>query len=263
MILILFWFLPFVLGGIFLFPLWGETFGLIAGLLLLMVLILLGDKFFLLPINPKGVRKRDEIANYADNLAFYLGINKARLYLSEKLPHNLYIVDNFFHSPQIIMGAHLEEILSRRELQVLIFYAMHRIKSKEACFRTVTNLLLMVLFFPFLLFRRLNRFGGFFETLSLFTLSPLLLVKNILYKREKTLHNEDRKYLKDYNRRVLFASAIFKINQMDYTDDLAKENFDFFENLSLVEQGDREFFENYFGLNFNPRLRYENLLKDS
>jgi len=249
----------------FIWPFQGELIGAGIGALMLVITVLLSDKIGIFFTHPRGLGEKEKMMDFVKNLSFRLRLDKVGVYSTSRFPNNIYLLDNIFSRPKIIMGEELGKILSPEEIQALVYYALCRVKSKEAIFRTTSNFILTVMFLPILIFEKQSKGKGFFSTLRFFFLSPLYLARAILFRREKNLREEDEKFLQESGLRVPFASAIFKIGQLENFCD-GKQiplSFYFFENLALADHQKEQFFQNFFDWGYGPDTRYKKLVKEN
>ncbi|RLA65078.1 MAG: hypothetical protein DRQ88_02525 [Epsilonproteobacteria bacterium] len=260
--LILLWFVPFAVLGMFVWPLQGEVIGLGMGLICLFLVVLLSDKLMIFFTNPRRLGEKEKMMDYVKNLSFRLGLEDVGIYSSSRFSGNIYVLDNIFSRPKIIIGEGLLQMLSHGELQVLVYYALFRVKSGEAIFRSLANFLLIIIFLPILFFGKENSSKGLFSTLRFFFLSPFYLAKVFLFRREKNLREEDHKFLQESGLRAPFASAIFKIGQVESFN---RDNLlsCFFQNLALADHQEEELFQNFFDFEYGPSARYKTLVKES
>jgi len=261
-LLISFWFAPYLILGMFIWPFQGELLGLAVGAVCLLLAIISSDKLMIFFTNPRRLGEKEQMMDFVKNLSFRLGLDKVGIYSTSRFPNNIYVLDNVFSRPKIIIGEGLIKMLSYEELQALVYYAMRRIKSREAIFRTLSNFLLTLMFLPVLLFEKDRGDGGFFATLRFFLLSPLFLTKIFLFKREKNLCEEDQRFLKGSDLRIPFASAIFKIGQLQPCSE-GYISFNFFENLALADNQGEDLFQGFFEWGYDPNIRYQKLVKDN
>lgn len=261
-LLIIFWFAPWVILGMFFWPLHGELYGLAVGAFLLLLAVLLSDNLMIFFTNPRRIGEKEKMMDFVKNLSFRMGIDKVGIYSTSRLPNNIYVMDNVFSRPRIIIGEGLINLLSYDELNSLIYYALFRVKSREAIFRTLVNFLLTVMFLPVLIFEKDDGRKSFLATLRFFLLSPLFFTKVFFFKRERNLQEEDQKFLQESGLRVPFASAIFKIGQLDTCErrDMASN---FFENLVLADNQGEDLFQDFFEWGYDPNTRYQKLVKES
>jgi hypothetical protein len=118
------------------------------------------------------------------------------------------------------------------------------------------------MFLPVLIFEKDDGRKSFLATLRFFLLSPLFFTKTFFFRRERNLQEEDQKFLEESGLRIPFASAIFKIGQLEPCE-RRDMTFNFFENLSLADNQGEDLFQDFFEWGYDPSTRYQKLVKEN
>jgi hypothetical protein len=248
------WF--FYLCFLFLFALLGLLFDLHSGaiigagvgFIILLFVFKYGEKIILLLAKARYVSDDDKLVNQVKNFCTHLEINEVKIYWSHTYYNNIYYVNSYWGTPSIIIGKESYKLLSRNELNSLIYTNILRAISPEAKHRTTINVLTFIIFswvfFIQNLFENenLKQFANYF-------LYPAFYLKSKFYKQAEKREEFEKQMINNEFMKRDYISAIFKISKLPICKSLSFGTF----VLSGISHTD----------NIGTDLLYSSLLDDS
>lgn len=195
-------------------PLNGIWFGLTFALVLFLIFAFYGEKIILYVAQARYINDDDVLVFRVRNLAYLNEIPEVKVYWSNTFSFNVYCCQSFKGTPSIIIGKALYHFLSKNELNALIYSSLQQIKNREAINRTLFNLLMMNLLIPLKfisLFSKKIQQQHFFQIFLL----PTYYLKNSLYDNVDRLMETDREVVRLSGLKYEFASAIFKVANLE------------------------------------------------
>ena len=172
--------------------------------------------------------------------------------------------------PSLLFTGNIEEILSARELNVLLYSALLKIRQGEAKVATAVSLLLGIFYLPVSIFQKFVEFchrnlhtrifAYPLKALDLLLGSlqyfyyPLEMVKVTLFKSRKNVINFDRLVSQNLSNKKDLASALFKLNEQEQGNaDILSE---LFENFSVAQNKRTGALPLLLDLGISPQERY-------
>lgn len=188
-----------------------------------------------------------------------------KTYQTPLLPNNLFFLDSFIFGPSLIFGKNIEKNLSSKEMNILIFSSLLKIKEGKAKYRTMNSLLLAIWSSPAFLFSGTkNKVLFLIRGILYFIISPVLLLRMWLFKKKKNIINFDQKIILHTEDKRDFASAIYKISQKEFE---AGGKYFYFggsvmENLSIAYNQRKNFLEDLLKVKLLNEERYSRILSN-
>jgi len=202
----------------------GAIFGAVVAIAFLVFVFKYGEKIILLLAKARYVSDDDKLVNQVKNFCTHLEINEVKVYWSHTYYNNIYYVNSYWGTPSIIIGKESYNLLSRNELNSLIYTNILRAISSEAKHRTTINVLTFIVFswvfFVQNLFENehLKQFSNYF-------LYPAFYLKAKFFKQaEKSEVFENQMINNEFLRRD-YISAIFKISKLPVCKSLSAGAF--------------------------------------
>ena len=129
--------------------------------------------------------------------------------------------------PTLIIGKNIFQGFSRNELNSLVYASLLRLKSTDSKHRTMISLILLVLFLPVYLVRKMfSKHPNSYLNLFLY---PGYYVKSLMYTSLDVAMALDRQVATLEGLKKEYISAIFKISRMEASPNHTAGDFLLFE----------------------------------
>ena len=197
-----------------------EYIGPLLVLLFLALIVLIGDRVFLVFIKAKEVdHKYEEIYEKIQNLACRLEVRNIRLYKTFYLPANVYILHPYFASPALIFSMDFFDNADEEIIGSVLEKAVRQVKSKKSRFAQLISLFQFCLMSP----------RYFFESIGLkavgvlyaFFLFPLEYIKDFVVGQ--SIKNSSSVVELNNETQVAYYLDKFKSNHTSCLVDLGKD----------------------------------------
>lgn len=163
--------------GFFLINPFGEIYGLLASLGVILIIMLLADRLLLVSIGAKEISKSaHDVMFIIQNQSCKLGLSNIRVYKSFKVPAGVYCLHPIFNRPCLILSNDFFEIDSSQMREIYLVEALEFIKSGRGRFSSLVSYVAFLIFFPAHLFNRLSLKSC--SILFLYALLPLYFLKD-------------------------------------------------------------------------------------
>lgn len=202
----------------------GAIVGAVVAILFLLFVFKYGEKIILLLAKARYVSDDDKLVNQVKNFCTHLEINEVKVYWSHTYYNNIYYVNSYWGTPSIIIGKESYNLLTRNELNSLIYTNILRAISSEAKHRTTINVLTFIIFswvfFVQSLFENqsLKNFSNYF-------LYPAFYLKSKFFKQAEKHEEFERQMTNNEFMRRDYISAIFKISKLPVCKSLSAGAF--------------------------------------
>jgi len=195
-----------------------------------------GDKWIIGQLNAYQGGIPQYINCLGENLKYKMSMPKVHFYISSKYSKNVYFFQTMYHKPILVIGRDIFSVLSKEDMEALLFLFFHLIDKYQVRNHTWFNLLLLFYEWPLLLLKRLK----IFENTMLvrwvsFCFFPLHFCRFII--ADKSLRKAINLISNELKTQYGFNTdpLIFKIYNLFKADiDGRLENDPFFDNFALV-----------------------------
>jgi hypothetical protein len=203
----------FSLIGFFLNLHWGILFGALIAILFFTLFSFWGEKFILYFSSARYVTDDEMLLNQVRNFSCHLGLLGVKIYSSAKFPNNVYYAHSYIGKPTLIIGKNIFQSFSRTELNSLVYASLLRLKSSDSKHRSMVSLILLILFTPVYLARKIfskneNSYLNIF-------LYPGYYLKSLMYASLDVSMGLDRKVATLEGLKKEYIAAIFKISRLE------------------------------------------------
>jgi hypothetical protein len=250
--------------GFLLLPVDGELYGMWLGIISLSFLAIFCKQVILALISAKKLddfSRSDIVRNYC----YQLGMAPVKTYQTPLLPNNLFYLESFLFGSCLIFGKNIEKDLQPKEMNILIFSSLLKIKEGKVKYLTMNSLLLAICSCPAFLFSNTkNNILFLIRGVFYFIISPVLLLRMWLFKKKKNIINFDQKIILHTEDKKDFASALYKISQKEFE---AGGKFFYFsgsvmENLSIAYNQRKNLLEDLLKIKLLNEERYSRILSN-
>ena len=248
--------------GFLVFPSNGEHYGLAFGASTLIFLSLFSKQIILSLLSAK---KFDDLStsDIVRNYCYQLGISPVQIYQTPIFNNNLFYLDSFLFGSCLIFGNNLKSDLNPREMKILIFSSLFKIKEGKVKYKTINSLLFAFFSCPAYLFSKTkSNILLLVRGVIYFIISPVLLLRMWLFKKKKNIINFDQRIILHTEDKKDFASAIYKISQKEF--EASGKLFYFcgsvMENLSIAFNQRKNLLEDLLKIKLLNEERYRRIL---
>jgi hypothetical protein len=203
----------FALLGFFLDMRLGIVTGIGFSILLFMIFSFWGEKIILYFAEARYVTDDESLLNQVKNFSCHLGLRNVKIFTSVRFPNNIYYTRAYWGEPTLIIGKNIFNTLSKNELSCLIYSSLLRLKSLDACHRTMVSLILSVLLLPVYLFRRM--FSKLIKSYLIIFLYPGYFLKSFMYASSDVSILLDQEVISLPGLRKEYITSIFKISKLE------------------------------------------------
>ncbi len=197
-----------------------EFVGPVFVLMFLLIILLIGDRVFLVFIKAKEVdHKYEAIYEKLQNLACRLEVRNIRLYKTFYLPANVYILHPYFGSPALIFSMDFFDNADKELINSVLEKAVRQVKSKKSKFAQLVSLFQFSLMSPRYIFESLGMKA--IGVLYAFLLFPLEYIKDFVVGQ--SIKNSSSVVELNNETQVAYYLDKFKSNHTSYLVDLGKD----------------------------------------
>lgn len=224
--------IPFSFIGFLLIPAMGEIIGLLFSATIFFLLFAWGDKIILTLSNAFLLKGKASLRQTISNQTCLLGMDSVELYITHKHPDNIFFISSFFES-SIIIGRNIFDKLEQKEVNSLVTFGIHKIKSSHIKYGSIAALCFSILYLPLFFFKYLKNinflklkqvYRVISEILMFFYMPAFALSR---YTMAKLLKHEafDRDFCEKTHLNHSYSSALFKIETMKTEAELTASAF--------------------------------------
>jgi hypothetical protein len=207
--------------GFLLIPGVGEIIGLICSLSIFIGFLCWGDKIILTFANAFLLKGKASLRQTISNQTCLLGMPNVELYIAHKHPNNIYYISSLFDS-SIVIGRALFDTLDEKEVNTLVSYGVHKIKSSGARYASVCTLCFFQFFLPIFILNslmtiKLFKIGNIVRYILDFTLffyMPALMFNQFIMTIIHDNENFDRRFCEKTHLGHLLSSSLFKLETL-------------------------------------------------
>lgn len=213
--------------GFFLNLHWGLAYGAATAIVLFIVFSFWGEKIVLYFSRARYVTDDEMLLNQVKNFSCHLGLRDVKIFSSATFPNNVYYAQSYYGKPTLIIGKKIFQDFTRLELNSLVYASLLRLKSVDSKRRTMVSLILLILFVPVYLMRKI--FSKHQNSYLNIFLYPGYYLKNIMYGNLEISKMLDREVATLEGLRKEYIAAIFKIANLDASPNHTAGDFLLFE----------------------------------
>lgn len=130
-------------------------FTLTTGFTLILFVHFVSDYVFLAQLTARPSRGSSKLHKVADNLRAMLVEDQLRIFVTERAPDNIYLVDPFLKKTSLVVGKNVLLKLNRDELRASLLYLYLWRRNKETRLVYFVNTLLLIFCYPLTLSQKI------------------------------------------------------------------------------------------------------------
>lgn len=188
----------------------GFFLGLSISISIFILLSFFGEKIVLIFAKARYVSDDEILINQVKNFCCHCEIPEVKVYWSSVFTNNLYYTNTYFGMPALIIGRNAYKVLTRKELNSLIYASLLKLKTNEASNRTIASLIFLILYSPVYLLRSLINHKTTVNVLNIF-IYPAFYFKSKLYEMHESVLRFDQQVGSFDGLRKDYMSALFKV----------------------------------------------------
>lgn len=172
-----------------------------------------GEKIVLYFSSARYVTDDETLLNQVKNFSVHLGLRDVKIFSSAKFPNNVFYAHSYYGNPTLIIGKNIFQDFTRMELNSLVYASLLRLKSIDSKRRTMISLILLILFSPVYLARKL--FSKHQNSYLNIFLYPGYYLKSVMYAVSEISMTLDQEVATLEGLRKDYIAAIFKISRLE------------------------------------------------
>lgn len=217
--------------GFFIYP-GGEAIGLLCSLIYLALGSFFLHKLFLSFLYTRELQSGHPLKTASDRICTQLNIESVKVYFSDNLPRNIYLLDSFFGQPVAIVGSHFLDGFDPKVSENLLKLIYRPLSTQDVARKTQVVWMVSLLWLPILLLEKVYFIRVFVWPLKLLLL-PIVWLKNLLVEEQKVSAEElinlgvqptikDSTFQSSYLRLLEVDFSMIKFEEQDLASTLLK-----------------------------------------
>ena len=172
----------------------GEFIGILLFCSAGLIITFFGDRLLLYSIKSRKIRELSPIIQTIKNLTFRKSLPDVEVYSSSEFKKHIFAVEGLMGRSYLILGDKFNTHLNNEELEILLTFALRKIKNKDSLFNTLFIFLAVLLLSPIFIMRW-EKARRFLSSVLLNFLRPLFFFhenfsRRFDYQREKLVEDD-------------------------------------------------------------------------
>ncbi len=137
------------MGGFLLGAIKGAWLGLAVFGIVVLGSYSAADKVFLALTHSRKLPHRDPFLERVKNISFCMGLSPINVFISKKLPDNIYVLDSLFGGPSLLITEGIQSQLENESLEFLVREALRRVSLGTVLHSLVYSFIFAFMELPF------------------------------------------------------------------------------------------------------------------